>query len=156
MPMIRGPGIYQRVGNEWNCLLVDEFYFKLSLLSSFCGVVESSMSREKVDSNSKSATKTSTWINVQVFWLTSDMNFCVLFFQWPVLEIGWIYLCRWNEVVRVVVGMSSSIDVFYWRILRCTFFLWRVITHLGTCSILWRNFLNMIFIDFPFSKGGSF
>lgn len=28
--------------------------------------------------------------------------------------------CRWNEVVRVVVGMSSSIDVFYWRILRCT------------------------------------
>lgn len=74
--------IYQPVCNE-NCLVVlDEFYFKFSLLSSFCVVVESLMSlSEKVDSNSKSATKTSTWINVQVFCMTSDMNFCVRVFS---------------------------------------------------------------------------
>ena len=59
-------------------------------------------------------------------------------------------LCRWNEVVRVVVGMSSSIDVFYWRILRCT---WTCEEWLITLS--WEHVLypkTLFEHDFPFTK----
>ena len=59
MPMIHDPCIYQPVYLSWNLpfvFVLDGFYLKFSLLSSFYRVVESSMSPEKVDSNFKSAT----------------------------------------------------------------------------------------------------
>ena len=78
------------------------------------------LSREKVDSNSKSAIPWVLGSMLRCFAWQVTWIFASCSFNDPFWEIGWIYLCRWNEVVRVVVGMSSSIDVFYWRILRCT------------------------------------
>ena len=66
----------------------------------------------------------------------------------PILNL--LLLEYWNEVVRVVVGMSSSIDVFYWRILRCT---WTCEEWLNTLS--WEHVLypkTLFEHDFPFTK----
>lgn len=84
----------------------------------------------------------------QVRWI-----FASGFFNDP-FWIGWIDVVgtRSCELSLGWAHQSMSFIGGYWGAL----FLWRVITDYspGNMFHIWRNFLNMIFIDFSFSKGG--